>query len=242
MGSCDVVRTVKPETLMPGQDTSEAVKPDSQPVDERVIRVAVVEDDAFIRQRVSEDIVGMPDFSLVCSCRSAEEALEKLPATQPDVVLMDIGLPGMKGTECVRQLKALLPGVQVLMVTVYEDSQQIFDALLAGASGYLLKRMSRAELFDAIRQVHQGGSPLSGHIARKVVQHFNRLGEQEKEMERLSKREREVLEYLAQGLAYKEIAETLHLSIETIRMNEKHIYAKLHVHSRGEAVAKYIRK
>lgn len=155
MGSCDVVRTVKPETLMPGQDTSEAVKPDSQPVDERVIRVAVVEDDAFIRQRVSEDIVGMPDFSLVCSCRSAEEALEKLPATQPDVVLMDIGLPGMKGTECVRQLKALLPGVQVLMVTVYEDSQQIFDALLAGASGYLLKRMSRAELFDAIRQVHQ---------------------------------------------------------------------------------------
>ena len=204
--------------------------------------MAVVEDDAFIRQRVSEDIVSTPDFSLVCSCRSAEEALEKLPAAQPDVVLMDIGLPGMKGTECVRQLKALLPGVQVLMVTVYEDSQQIFDALLAGASGYLLKRTPRAELFEAIRQVHQGGSPMSGHIARKVVQHFNRLGVQEKEVDRLSKREREVLDCLAQGLAYKEIADQLSLSIETIRMNVKHIYAKLHVHSRGEAVAKYSRR
>ncbi len=209
---------------------------------EETIRVAVVEDDAFIRQRVSEDIVSTPDFSLVCSCRSAEEALEKLPAAQPDVVLMDIGLPGMKGTECVRQLKALLPGVQVLMVTVYEDSQQIFDALLAGASGYLLKRTPRAELFEAIRQVHQGGSPMSGHIARKVVQHFNRLGVQEKEVDRLSKREREVLDCLAQGLAYKEIADQLSLSIETIRMNVKHIYAKLHVHSRGEAVAKYSRR
>lgn len=227
---------------MPGQDKSEVVKPDSKPVAEKVIRVAVVEDDSFIRQRVSEDIVSTPDFSLVCSCRSAEEALEQLPAARPDVVLMDIGLPGMKGTECVRQLKVLLPGVQVLMVTVYEDSQQIFEALLAGASGYLLKRTPRAELFEAIRQVHQGGSPMSGHIARKVVQHFNRLGEQEKEMDRLSKREREVLDCLAQGLAYKEIADSLHLSIETIRMNVKSIYTKLHVHSRGEAVAKYIRK
>ena len=204
--------------------------------------MALVEDDAFIRQRVSEDISSTPDFSLVCSCRSAEEALEKLPAALPEVVLMDIGLPGMKGTECVRQLKALLPGVQVLMVTVYEDSQQIFEALLAGASGYLLKRTPRTELFEAIRQVHQGGSPMSGHIARKVVQHFNRLGAQAKEMDCLSKREREVLDCLAQGAAYKEIADTLHLSIETIRMNVKHIYTKLHVHSRGEAVAKYIRK
>jgi DNA-binding NarL/FixJ family response regulator len=227
---------------MPGKDKSEAMKSDSKPMAERIIRVAVVEDDTFIRQRVSADIASTLDFSFVCSCRSAEEALEKLPAAQPDVVLMDIGLPGMKGTECVRQLKALLPGVQVLMVTVYEDSQQIFDALLAGASGYLLKRTPRAELFEAIRQVHQGGSPMSGHIARKVVQHFNRLGVQEKEVDRLSKREREVLDCLAQGLAYKEIADQLSLSIETIRMNVKHIYAKLHVHSRGEAVAKYSRR
>lgn len=227
---------------MPGKGKSEAAKPDGKPVSDRLIRVAVVEDDAFIRQRVSADIASTPDFAFVCSCRSAEEALEKLPAAQPEVVLMDIGLPGMKGTECVRQLKALLPGVQVLMVTVYEDSQQIFDALLAGASGYLLKRTPRAELFEAIRQVHQGGSPMSGHIARKVVQHFNRLGVQEKEVDRLSKREREVLDCLAQGLAYKEIADQLGLSLETIRMNVKHIYAKLHVHSRGEAVAKFIRK
>ena len=227
---------------MPAKGTSKTAKPCGEPPAERTIRVALVEDDAFIRQRVSEDISSTPDFSLVCSCRSAEEALEKLPAALPEVVLMDIGLPGMKGTECVRQLKALLPGVQVLMVTVYEDSQQIFEALLAGASGYLLKRTPRAELFEAIRQVHQGGSPMSGHIARKVVQHFNRLGAQAKEMDCLSKREREVLDCLAQGAAYKEIADTLHLSIETIRMNVKHIYTKLHVHSRGEAVAKYIRK
>jgi DNA-binding NarL/FixJ family response regulator len=227
---------------MPPKSTSKSAKPCGEPPAGDAIRVALVEDDAFIRQRLSEDIVSTPGFSLVCCCGSAEEALEKLPAAQPDVVLMDIGLPGMKGTECVRQLKVLLPGVQVLMVTVYEDSQQIFDALLAGASGYLLKRTSRAELFEAIRGVHLGGSPMSGHIARKVVQHFNRLGAQEKEMDRLSKREREVLDCLAQGLAYKEIADTLHLSIETIRMNVKSIYTKLHVHSRGEAVAKYIRK
>ena len=227
---------------MPGKGKSEMAKTEGEPTADGIIRVALVEDDVFIRQRVSEDIVSTPDFSLVCACRSAEEALGKLPAAQPDVVLMDIGLPGMRGTECVRQLKALLPGVQVLMVTVYEDSQQIFEALLAGASGYLLKRTSRAELFEAIRQVHQGGSPMSGHIARKVVQHFNRLGAQAKEMDCLSKREREVLDCLAQGLAYKEIADALHLSIETIRMNVKSIYTKLHVHSRGEAVAKYIRK
>jgi DNA-binding NarL/FixJ family response regulator len=206
------------------------------------IRVALVEDDDFIRQKVSEDIASTSGFHIVCSCRSAEEALRNLPAARPEVVLMDIGLPGMKGTECVRQLKTLLPGVQVLMLTVYEDSQQIFDALLSGASGYLLKRTPRSELFEAIRQVHEGGSPMSGHIARKVVQHFNRVGEQAREVDRLSKREKEVLEHLAQGAAYKEIADVLQLSIETIRMNVKGIYAKLHVHSRGEAVAKFMRK
>ncbi len=206
------------------------------------IQVALVEDDEFIRQRVSVDLANEPGFRCVGAFSSAEEALQALPELNPQVVLMDIGLPGMKGIECVRLLKGLLPQVQVLMLTVYEDSQQIFDALMAGASGYLLKRTARAELFEAIRQVHAGGSPMTGHIARKVVQHFNRVGESLREVDRLSKREREVIELLAQGAAYKEIAEALHLSIETIRMNVKSIYSKLHVHSRGEAVAKYLRK
>jgi DNA-binding NarL/FixJ family response regulator len=206
------------------------------------IRVAVVEDDRFLRERLAEDVASEPGFLLVGKFGSAEESVALLPGLLPEVVLMDIGLPGMNGIDGVRQLKRELPGVQFLMLTVYEDGQQIFDALLAGASGYLLKRTSRAELFDAIRQIHLGGSPMSGHIARKVVQYFNRRGEQTQELERLSPREREVLDLLAQGAAYKEIAESLHLSIETIRMNVKGIYTKLHVHSRGEAVAKYLRR
>jgi DNA-binding NarL/FixJ family response regulator len=204
------------------------------------LRVAIVEDDEFIRQRVTEEIRNVPEFSLVAACGSAEEALEVLPGVRPEVVLMDIGLPNMKGTECVRRLKVLLPRVQVLMLTVYEDSRQIFQALLAGASGYLLKRTKQTDLLEAIRQVRDGASPMSGHIARKVVQHFNQVGARSQQIEQLSPREKEVLELLAQGLAYKEIADKLALSIETIRMNVKHIYSKLHVHSRGEAVAKYV--
>jgi DNA-binding NarL/FixJ family response regulator len=206
------------------------------------VRVVLVEDDAFIRDRLAEDLTSEPGFTLVGAFGSAEECLGLVMAACPDVVLMDIGLPGMSGIECVRRLKAGSPAVQFLMLTVYEDGQQIFDALLAGASGYLLKRTGRAELFDAIRQIHLGGSPMSGHIARKVVQYFNRRGQQTQELERLSPREREVLDLLAQGAAYKEIAEALHLSLETIRMNVKGIYTKLHVHSRGEAVAKYLRR
>ena len=202
----------------------------------------MVEDDDFIRSRIAEEISGTTGFRLVACCQNAEEALATLPAKAPDVVVMDIGLPGMKGTECVRNLKVLLPSVQVLMLTVYEDSRQIFEALLAGASGYLLKRTAPGELMEAIRQVRRGGSPMSGHIARKVVQYFNQIGEQTREVEKLSRREKEVLDLLAQGFAYKEIADALSLSIETIRMNVKGIYSKLHVHSRGEAVAKYTRK
>lgn len=208
---------------------------------DQTIRVALVEDDTFIRERLAEDLSASEGFEVTSTCCTAEEALVRIPEDRPDVVLMDIGLPGVSGIEAVRRLKAVLPGIQILMVTVYEDSQQIFDALLAGASGYLLKRSSRAELFDAIRQIQGGGSPMSGHIARKVVQYFNRLGQRSSEVDRLSPREREVLDRLAQGAAYKEIADMLQLSLETIRMNVKSIYAKLHVHSRGEAVAKYLR-
>src|SRR4051812_6709512 len=155
---------------------------------------------------------------------------------------MDINLPKMSGIECVRKLKSMIPGAHVLMLTVYEDSDKIFDSLLAGASGCLLKRTPQSEIMDAIADVHRGNSPMSGHIARKVVQYFNQRGSAEKEVEKLSKREREVLNHLAQGIAYKEIADVLTLSIDTVRMHIKGIYGKLHVHSRGEAVAKYLSK
>jgi DNA-binding NarL/FixJ family response regulator len=157
------------------------------------------------------------------------------------VVLMDINLPGMDGVECVRRVKQLLPDVRCLMLTVYEESEKIFNSLLAGASGYLLKRTSTEELLDAIRQVHGSGSPMSSSIARKVVAYFNQMGAAKADsVAALSPREQQVLELLAKGSAYKDIAHQLSLSIETVRMNVKHIYAKLHVHSRGEATAKYL--
>jgi DNA-binding NarL/FixJ family response regulator len=155
---------------------------------------------------------------------------------------MDINLPKMNGIECVRQLKALIPSAQVLMLTVYEDSDKIFNSLLAGASGYLLKRTPQAEILDAVADVHRGNSPMTGHIARKVVQYFNQRGGGGTDVEKLSQREREVLEHLAQGMPYKEIATLLSLSLDTIRVHIKGIYGKLHVHSRGEAVAKYLRQ
>jgi DNA-binding NarL/FixJ family response regulator len=142
----------------------------------------------------------------------------------------------------VRKLKPLVPSAHIMMLTVYEDSDKIFDSLLAGASGYLLKRTPQAEIMEAIAEVHRGNSPMSGHIARKVVQYFNERGSADKEIEKLSKREREVLDRLAQGIPYKEIADVLSLSIDTVRMHIKGIYSKLHVHSRGEAVAKYLLK
>jgi len=206
------------------------------------IKVAIVDDDEGIRTSLAALIRRAPALRLAGDYDNAESALEAIPQKPPDVVLMDINLPGMNGVECVRQLKTALPSVQVLMLTVYEDSDKIFDSLLAGASGYLLKRTPQSEIMEAIAEVHRGNSPMSGHIARKVVQYFNQRGTDAKEIEKLSKREREVLDQLAQGIPYKEIADVLSLSIDTVRMHIKGIYSKLHVHSRGEAVAKYFRK
>jgi DNA-binding NarL/FixJ family response regulator len=205
------------------------------------IKVSIVEDAPGTRESLTELLERADGVRCVGSHANGEEALKTIPLEQPDVVLMDINLPKMSGIECVRRLKAILPSAQVLMLTVYEDSDKIFDSLLAGASGYLLKRTPQPEIIQAIIDVHQGNSPMSGHIARKVVQHFNQRGSAQKEIEKLSKREREVLEHLAQGIPYKEIADVLSLSIDTVRMHIKGIYGKLHVHSRGEAVAKYLR-
>ena len=195
-----------------------------------------------MRENLSRVITESPGFCLRGCYATAEEALGRIAAERPDVVLLDINLPAMDGVECLRRIRLLLPNVQCLMLTVFEESDKILDSLLAGASGYLLKRTSTAELLDAIHQVKEGGSPMSSSIARKVVGFFNQMGQENSETEGLSRREKEVLELLAKGAAYKEIAGLLSLSIETVRMNIKHIYTKLHVHSRGQATAKYMRR
>jgi len=203
-----------------------------------VVRVVIVEDDDWLRGNLEQDIGQTPGFKVLQTFRTAEGALTGIPALRPDVVLMDINLPGMNGIECLRQLKTACPDLQVLMLTVYEESEQIFNSLLAGASGYLLKRTATTQIIESIRQVRAGGSPMTANIARKVVQYFNRMGNRTSECDRLSPREREVLELLARGDAYKQIADKLGVSLETVRMNVKNLYTKLHVHSRGEAVAK----
>jgi DNA-binding NarL/FixJ family response regulator len=203
------------------------------------IRVSIVEDDDWIRDNLAATLDAASGVCCVSRFGSAEDALAVMPGEPPDVVLMDIGLPKMDGVECVRQLKALAPSVQVLMLTVYGDSERVFSALLAGADGYLLKRTATEGLIAAIQHVHRGESPMDGQIARQVVQYFKRRGKAASEVEQLSRREHEVLDHLARGEAYKEIAEKLEISIETLRGYIKTVYQKLHVHSRGEAVAKY---
>jgi DNA-binding NarL/FixJ family response regulator len=204
------------------------------------IKVSIIEDDDWIRENLANRIRQTEGFVCAGTYPTGEEAVAQLPGLTPDVILMDINLPKMNGIECVRQLKSLIPCAQILMLTVYEDSDKIFNSLLAGASGYLLKRTPQGEILEAIAQVHRGNSPMTGHIARKVVQYFNQRGGGGTEVGKLSSREREVLEHLAHGMPYKEIATLLSVSIDTIRVHIKGIYGKLHVHSRGEAVAKYL--
>lgn len=203
-----------------------------------VITVSIVEDDDWIRKNMTAQINLHSGFRCSSQHRSAEEALQEIPSIKPDVILMDINLPGMSGIDCLRQLKQLVPDVNVLMLTVYEDSDRIFDSLKAGANGYLLKRTAQTELLQAIEQVQQGCSPMSGLIARKVVEFFKQRGETSSALGTLSPREREILGRLGDGMSYKEIATGLNLSVDTVRMHIRGIYRKLHVHSRGEAVAK----
>jgi DNA-binding NarL/FixJ family response regulator len=201
--------------------------------------VAVVEDDARLREQLLQILENIKDIECVAVCGSAEEALEKIPARNPDVVLMDIKLPKMSGIQCVAELKKFLPEVQVIMVTIYEDSDRIFKALKAGASGYLVKSGPPEQLIDAIRDVFAGGAPMSGHIARKVVQHFHLIGPAPRESDNLSPREQQVLELLAMGFIYKEIGSKLDIGTETVRTYVKNICQKMHVRGRLEAVAKH---
>jgi DNA-binding NarL/FixJ family response regulator len=206
------------------------------------VTVSIVEDNEQLRGTLAQVINRAAGYKCVSHYGSAEEALKALPQVAPEVVLMDINLPGINGVECVRQLKQLLPNTQVVMLTVYEDTDNIFNALAAGAAGYLLKRTSSAELIEAIREVHNGGSPMTTHIARKVTQSFFKAGPSAQPTENLSQREQEVLDCLSQGFLYKEIAEKLGISYETVHTYIRRIYEKLQVRTRTEAVAKFLKR
>ena len=206
-----------------------------------VISVSIVDDEKKLCKSIAAFLDGSEGFRCVSIYGSAEAALQNIPTNKPDVVLMDINMPGIDGIECVRRLKALAPQIQILMLTVYEDTEQIFRALAAGATGYLLKRLEPEELLQAVRDVYAGGSPMSNSIARKVVASFQKAQGIGDKQNLLTPREQEVLDCLAQGLPYKQIGDQIGLSINTIRTHLRHIYEKLHVQSRTEAVAKYLR-
>ena len=206
------------------------------------ITVAIVEDDSGIRDMLTRVVERAPGLTFVRSVPSGEAALEVLPDLAPNVVIMDIQLPGMNGIECTRQLKKAMPDVQVLVFTVFGDSDQVFRALAAGASGYLLKRTPRSEMVEAIKQVWDGGAPMSGEVARKVVESFRKPSlAHAPDAEPLTPREEEVLGLLAKGYITKEIADQLTISFDTVRFHLKHIYRKLHVRSRTEALLKYLK-
>lgn len=205
------------------------------------IKVALVEDDEGIRASLGALIRRASALRLAGDYPDAETALKEIPIHPPDVVLMDINLPGMNGVECVRQLKSSVPAVQFLMLTVYEDSESLFNSLKAGASGYLLKRTASAKLVEAIRDVYSGGSPMTPLLARRVVQFFSQPAQIASTVSHLTTGEKDFLDQLAKGYAYKEIADRMGISIDTVRSYVRTVYEKLHVHSRTEAVVKYLR-
>jgi DNA-binding NarL/FixJ family response regulator len=203
------------------------------------IVVALVEDDQKTRQSLAELLQGESRVRCAGAYPDGETAVREMPLIKPEVALVDINLPGMSGIECVERLKKLLPRLQVLMLTKYEESDLIFSSLRAGASGYLLKKMLTVELISAIEQVYAGGSPMTMQIARKVVEHFNRIKSPKADLEKLTPREHEILALLAKGYLYKEISSQLGISLHTFRTHQRAIYEKLHVHSRTEATVKF---
>ena len=203
-------------------------------------RIAIVEDNRVIRESLMEFVKTDTECECVCVCATAEQALKEIPKRQVDIVLMDIQLPDISGIECTARLKQLLPAVQIIMVTVYEDTERIFKAPRAGACGYLLKRCTPEELISAIREVRQGGAPMSREIARKVIVSFQEPVTTAAEVEGLSSREREILELLAEGFPNKQIADRVGLTDGTVRWHLRHVYNKLHVRSRTEAALKFL--
>ncbi len=198
----------------------------------------IVEDDREMREGLELIVRSNPALECIGSCSSGEEAVETIPDHVPDIVLMDIHLPGLSGIDCVKQLKPLMPFTQFMMCTVYEDNENVFDSLCAGATGYLLKNSPPSKITEAIVDLYQGGSPMSSVIARKVIQTFIPAPEKSSEIEKLTVRERELLDLLSKGYRYKEIADRLGISFETVRTHIHNIYEKLHVQSRTEALNK----
>jgi DNA-binding NarL/FixJ family response regulator len=204
-------------------------------------KIAIVEDNRDIRQSISEWINATPGYNCVCACPDAKTALIEVPRLKPDVVLMDIRLPDESGIICTSRLKNLLPDLQVIVLTVYRDRDLLFQALKAGASGYLLKRSKPADVLNAISEVLSGGAPMTGEIARMVIETFHNTSAEEDSSSELSEREHEILCLVAKGLGNKEIGSALNISYYTVRAHLRKIYEKLHVHGRSEAVAKAIR-
>jgi DNA-binding NarL/FixJ family response regulator len=203
-----------------------------------MISVAIVEDDKGTRRNLELLISEAPGFRCLCACGSGEEALRLIPQATPEVVLMDIQLPNLSGIECAAKLKQVLPALQIIMITMYSDTERVFKALRAGAAGYLLKRTTPQEILEAVKEVHGGGAPMTSEIARKVVEAFKEPPASEVKENTLTRREHEILDLLCKGFANKEIAETLSISFETVRWHNRQIYHKLHVRSRSEAAAK----
>jgi len=204
-----------------------------------MIKVGIVEDNKTVREGLETLLNRTPGFHCVCACGTVADALKKIPLTQPDVALMDIQLPDGTGVECTAKLKELLPALQIVIVTVYEDSERIFQALRAGACGYLLKRSQPEKVIAAVREAHEGGVPMTPEIARKVIGQFRQQATSAAQVENLSDREREALELVMHGLSNKAIADRLGVTVAAVKWHLQHIYEKLHVHSRTEAALKF---
>jgi DNA-binding NarL/FixJ family response regulator len=204
------------------------------------INVGIVEDDREVRENWVKVLNAHPKLKCIADCETGEAALKRFPASPPDVVLMDINLPGMSGIQCTALLKQQLPKIQVLMVTIYSNNNSVFEALKAGASGYILKNNSSEEVIRSIIEVVEGGAPMTGQIARRVIEAFRRPAPNDVGAALLTTREKEILQLIAKGYANKEIASQLEVSVSTVRTHIEHIYEKLHVHCRTEAAAKYL--
>lgn len=206
------------------------------------ISIAIVEDLDVVRNGLKDFISLNTDFLVIATFKTGEEALVELPQITPDIVIMDINLPGMNGIECIRQVKSKSPKTQFMMFTVYENDEKVFEALKAGASGYLLKNTGLLQIAESLKELHEGGSPMSANIARKLVNLFLDTNKQAATMDVLSNRENEILQLLSKGLLYKEIAERLQITTGTVRQHIHKMYEKLHVQNRTEAINKALGK
>lgn len=202
------------------------------------ISISIVEDLNEVREALQRLINQSEKFCFVESFNNAEQAEKKIPLQSPDIVIMDINLPGMSGIECINRIKDKCPGTQFMMFTIYEDDEKVFEALKAGAHGYLLKSTSREKLLEALEELHNGGSPMSTNIARKVIEAFEKRNQPSEEINTLTNKEKQILELLAKGFLYKEIAVQMHLTRNTVKQHIHHIYEKLHVENRTEAINK----